>query len=174
MILMCQTDQLVQIFFDTVNYHYYIVYPPRFLEEYREWWDRRARREKVTLQWTALLASICACATQHLDLDVKPRIEAEMGEVAEKLTEKYNDLSRDLAGMIPNGRYHLLSVQRMLHIIYWYKSEARFVEAWHLIGAAVRESQELGNADTLCDHDASSNPISRLTQDIRVERAARI
>lgn len=32
----------------------------------------------------------------------------------------------------------------MLHTIYWYKVEARFIEAWHLIGAAVCEAQELG------------------------------
>ena len=155
MILTRQTDELVQIFFHTVNYHYYIVYPPRFLEEYQEWWERRARRQTVTLQWTALLVSICACATQHLDLDDKPRIEAGLGTVAEDLTVQYNDLSRELAGMIPNGRYHILSVQRMLHSIYWYKSEARFVEAWHLIGAAVRESQELGKANTVSDRGPS-------------------
>ena len=136
----------MQIFFNNVNYHYYIVYPPRFLEEYKEWWDRRARHEPVTLQWTSLLVVIIACATQHLDFDVKPRIEADLGEISEDLTERYNNLSRDLAAMIPNGRYHLINVQRMLHSIYWYKSEARFVEAWHLIGAAVREAQELGNA----------------------------
>lgn len=32
----------------------------------------------------------------------------------------------------------------MLHTIYWYKVEARFIEAWHLIGVAVCEAQELG------------------------------
>lgn len=150
-----QTDLFVQIFFNNVNYHYYIIYPPRFLEQYQEWWDRRAGHEPLNLQWTALLVVICACATQHLELDVKPRIEADLGEPAEQLTERYQQVSRELAGMIPNGRYHLINIQRMLHEIYWYKSEARFVEAWHLIGAAVRESQELGNATTLCDNRGS-------------------
>lgn len=91
---------------------------------------------------------ICACATQHLDLDIKPKIEADMGEVAEQLTERYHAAAQELSNAIPVGHYHLLNVQRMLHSIYWYKSEARFVEAWHLIGAAVRESQELGTSSS--------------------------
>jgi len=155
-------DLLVQIFFNNVNYHYYIVYPPRFLEEYKEWWDRRARHEPVTLQWTSLLVVIIACATQHLDFDVKPKIEADLGEISEDLTERYNNLSRDLAAMIPNGRYHLINVQRMLHSIYWYKSEARFVEAWHLIGAAVREAQELG-----LHADSESNGLPEFEREMR-------
>lgn len=96
------------------------------------------------MQWTSLLLTICSCATQHLHLDDKPQLESDFGESVDVLTERYLFAARELSNSIPDGHYHFLNVQRLLHAIYWYKSEARFVEAWHLIGAAVREAQELG------------------------------
>lgn len=127
-----------------VNYHYYIIYPNKFIEEHREWWERRARGDTLTLQWTYLVAMICACATQHLELDMKPGMEAELGNSMEELTVQYHQAGQEVGNAIPVGQCHLLSIQGMLHSIYWYKAEAKFVEAWHLIGAAVRDSQELG------------------------------
>lgn len=96
------------------------------------------------MQWTALLTIICACATQHLDVQTKSSVEVDLGGKADDLSEQYFDASRELAGVIPFGRYHLLNVQRMLHAIYWFKAEAKFAEAWDLIHSAVQESQELG------------------------------
>lgn len=81
---------------------------------------------------------------QHIDIDSRPNIERDFGGSADNLTELYHDLARELAHYIPASHFHLLNVQRMLHSIYWYKAEARFIEAWHLIGAAIRECQELG------------------------------
>lgn len=137
-------DKLIQIFMRNVNYHYYIIYPTKFIEEHHEWWERRASGREVTLQWTYLLAMVCACATQHIELDVKPGMEAELGKTMEELTVEYHEVGQDLGNLIPVRQCHLLSIQAMLHSIYWYKAEAKFVEAWHLIGAAVRDSQELG------------------------------
>ncbi|CAM1510088.1 Fc.00g004230.m01.CDS01 [Cosmosporella sp. VM-42] len=139
-----QMDALVQSFFNNVNYHYYIIYPPIFLQEYQSWWERRSQNRPLALQWTCLLVMVCACATQHLDVDNRPQVELNLGESANELTEQYHNIARELSSVIPSGRYHLLNVQRMLHSIYWFKAEARFVEAWHDIGAAVREAQELG------------------------------
>ncbi|KAF5020223.1 hypothetical protein F66182_7740 [Fusarium sp. NRRL 66182] len=137
-------DALVQNFFNTVNYHYYIIYPPTFLQEYQAWWERRSRDQTLSLQWTILLVMVCACATQHLDVEMRPIVEAELGEDPDKLTIVYHQAATDLGRAIPVGQCHLLNIQWMLHSIYWYKSEARFVEAWHVIGAAVREAHELG------------------------------
>ncbi|SPJ87092.1 uncharacterized protein FTOL_12117 [Fusarium torulosum] len=139
-----QMDALVQSFFNNMNYHYYIIYPPVFLQEYQEWWDRRSRNQSLSLQWTILLVMVCACATQHLDVDMKPIIEVQLSEPSDKLTVEYHKAATELGRVIPLGHCHLLNIQWMLHSIYWYKSEARFVEAWHVIGAAVREAHELG------------------------------
>ncbi|KAM0425056.1 hypothetical protein ACHAPT_009615 [Fusarium lateritium] len=139
-----QMDALVQSFFNNVNYHYYIIYPPIFLQEYQTWWDRRTSNKDVSLQWTILLVMVCACATQHLDVEMKPIVEVELAEAADTLTKEYHKAGTDLGRVIPVGHCHLLNIQWMLHSIYWYKAEARFVEAWHVIGAAVREAHELG------------------------------
>ncbi|RSL93389.1 hypothetical protein CEP52_013253 [Fusarium oligoseptatum] len=139
-----QMDALVQSFFNNVNYHYYIIYPPIFLQEYQKWWERRNSNQTVSLQWTILLVMVCACATQHLDVEMKPIVEVELAEAADTLTKEYHKAGTDLGRVVPVGHCHLLNVQWMLHSIYWYKAEARFVEAWHVIGAAVREAHELG------------------------------
>ncbi|KAM0389160.1 hypothetical protein ACHAQC_009038 [Fusarium culmorum] len=139
-----QMDALVQSFFNTVNYHYYIIYPPTFLQEYQTWWDRRSRNQTLSLQWTILLVMVCSCATQHLDVGIKPMVEIELSEPSDKLTVDYHSAATELGRVIPLGHCHLLNIQWMLHSIYWYKAEARFVEAWHVIGAAVREAHELG------------------------------
>ncbi|KAF4450273.1 putative transcriptional regulatory protein C1F7.11c [Fusarium austroafricanum] len=139
-----QMDALVQSFFSNMNYHYYIIYPPIFLQEYQQWWERRSRNQSLSLQWTILLVMVCACATQHLDLEIKPIVEAELSEPADKLSIEYHQAATELGRVIPLGHCHLLNIQWMLHSIYWYKSEAKFVEAWHVIGAAVREAHELG------------------------------
>ncbi|KAM0264610.1 hypothetical protein ACHAPA_008124 [Fusarium lateritium] len=139
-----QMDALVQSFFNNMNYHYYIIYPPVFLQDYQEWWDRRSRNQSLSLQWTILLVMVCACATQHLDVDMKPIVEVQLSEPSDKLTVEYHKAATELGRVIPLGHCHLLNIQWMLHSIYWYKSEARFVEAWHVIGAAVREAHELG------------------------------
>jgi hypothetical protein len=81
---------------------------------------------------------------QHLDVEEKPHIELDFSEASELHTKQYLQVSRELANSIPDGHFHLINVQRVLQAIHWYRAEARFVEAWYLIGAAVRESQELG------------------------------
>lgn len=143
-------DALVQNFFNNVNYHYYILYPPIFLQEYQSWWEKRAQNRPLSLQWTCLLLMVCACACQHLPIDMQEKLELEMSETAQQLTEKYHDTARELASVVPVGYYHIYNVQWLLHSTYWYKAEARFLECWHVLGAAAREAQELGN-DTILD-----------------------
>lgn len=120
-----------------------------FLEEYQTWWERRSKNQPLALQWTILLVMVCACATQHLDVETKPIVQVELGESSEKLTKDYHDAAEDLSRVIPPGHCHLLNIQWMLHSIYWYKAEARFVEAWHVISTAVREALELGEGRSL-------------------------
>ncbi|KAI9154844.1 putative transcriptional regulatory protein-like protein [Paramyrothecium foliicola] len=139
-----QLDTLLQFFFGTINNHYYIIYGPKFLEEYHRWWDRRLRNKPLNIQWTALLTVMCAAVIQHLHAESEAWKSLGYSGTPDQLTERMHQLGRTLAHSISARRYHLLNVQRVLHSIYWYKAEARFVEAWHDIGAAVREAQELG------------------------------
>ncbi|RDA89497.1 hypothetical protein CP533_6812 [Ophiocordyceps camponoti-saundersi (nom. inval.)] len=138
------TDSLVQNFLNSVNYHYYIIYPPSFLDEYRQWWASRSDNQPLGLQWTCLLLMVCACSAQYTDVDLQRQLEQDLGESTQRLTESYHNAARELHSVIPVGNNHIFNVQSLLHSCYWYKSEARFVECWHVLSAAVREAQELG------------------------------
>ncbi|KAI6778690.1 putative transcriptional regulatory protein-like protein [Emericellopsis cladophorae] len=156
-----QMDGLLQMFFNNVNYHYYIIYPPRFLEEYQQWWDRTTKQQPVTLQWTCLLIMMLSCAMQHVDAEMKVNLEQRLGDSADSLSKRYYDTVKDLAVAITSGRYHVINVQRTLHSIYWHKAEAQFPEAWHGIGEAVREAQELGF------HSESDDGLPEFEREVR-------
>ncbi|TWU78202.1 hypothetical protein ED733_007866 [Metarhizium rileyi] len=144
---------LVQNFLTDANFHYYIIYPPSFLEEYRTWWSLRSENRPLGMQWTCLLLMVCACSTQYANLELQRKLEMELGQNPQKLTEQYHNAARELHGAIPVGNNHLLNVQSLLHSCYWYKSEARFVECRHVLSAAIREAQELGiHKETVAGH----------------------
>ncbi|KAG6033711.1 hypothetical protein E4U41_006844 [Claviceps citrina] len=137
-------DAMVQNFVNNVNFHYYILYPPSFLEEYRAWWSCRSENRPLGLQWTCLLLTVCACSTQYTDVELERKLTTDLGLSTRKLTEQYHNAARELHSVIPVRSKHLLNVQSLLHSCFWYKSEARFVECWHVLSAAIREAQELG------------------------------
>ncbi len=87
---------------------------------------------------------MCACSAQYTDAELQQKLEADLGESTQRLTEAYHNAHRELHSVIPVGHNHLLNVQSLLHSCYWYKSEARFVECWHVLSTAIREAQELG------------------------------
>ncbi|KHN93799.1 uncharacterized protein MAM_08326 [Metarhizium album ARSEF 1941] len=147
------TDALVQNFLTHVNLHFYIIYPPSFLEDYRAWWSLRSENRPLGMQWTCLLLMVCACSAQHADAQLERKLEVDLGQSTQKLAEKYHNAGRELHGAIPVGNNHLLNVQSLLHSCYWYRSEARFVECWHVLSALIREAQELGiHKETVSGH----------------------
>lgn len=137
-------DTLVQNFLNNVNFHYYIVYPPSFLERYQQWWTDRAENKPLGIQWTCLLLMVCACASQYTDLELQKKLELDLGDRVQRLTEQYHEAARELGSIIPIGYSHIINVQQLLHSCYWFKSEAKFVECWHVLNSAIREAQELG------------------------------
>ncbi|KAI9147758.1 putative transcriptional regulatory protein [Paramyrothecium foliicola] len=156
------TDALVQNFLKNVNFHYYIIYPQAFIEEYLAWWNDRADNRPLGLQWTCLLMMICACSTQYTDEELQQRLENDLSETTQVLTERYHAAARELHGVVPISSSHLLNVQQLLHSCYWYKSEVRFVECWHVLSLAIREAQELG-----IHHEASSGEMPEFEREMR-------
>ncbi|RBQ99247.1 hypothetical protein VDGD_20094 [Verticillium dahliae] len=136
-------DSMIQNFLSNVNYYYYIVYPPNFLTEYHGWWADRAANRPLGLPWTCLLIMVCACSVQHTDAEMGASLEADLGRTVQQLTDLYHDAARELHSAIPVGNTHMFTVQYLLHSCYWFKAEARFVECWHVLGAAIREGQNL-------------------------------
>lgn len=89
---------------------------------------------------------VCACSAQHADAHLQRKLQHDLGEPTQALAATFHNAARELHSVIPVGNNHLLNVQSLLHSYYWYQSEARFVECWHVLGAAVREVQELGRS----------------------------
>jgi hypothetical protein len=141
--LTATSDTLVQNFLNNVNYHYYIIYPPSFLEQYQQWWTARAENRPLSVQWTCLLLTVCACASQYTDVELQEKLESGLGDTIKRITERFHEAARELGSAVPLGYSHLTNIQQLLHSCYWFKSEARFAECWHVLNSAVREAQEL-------------------------------
>ncbi|KAK2589492.1 hypothetical protein QQS21_012833 [Conoideocrella luteorostrata] len=142
-------DALVHIFLNDINYHYYIIYPPVFLQDYHIWWDRVHKKSPLSLQYTCLLAATCAIVLQHADPSTANTlldgVDRELlGDTLEAAADRLHAAARALASVIPIGHHHHLNVQRLLHSCYWYQTEARFPLAWHALSAAILEARELG------------------------------
>ncbi|KAH8173422.1 fungal specific transcription factor domain-containing protein [Sarocladium implicatum] len=157
-----QLDALVDKFFTTVNLHYFIINEPIFRKDYREWWLARPQRKNIRLQWTCLLLMVCACTIQQVEEGERLRIEESLGDTSDKLADRFHNAARELGGVIPVGKYHLHNVLWRLHSSYWFKAEAKFLEAWHVLGEAIREGQELG-----LHQESSLAGLTSIEQEIR-------
>lgn len=83
-------------------------------------------------------------SAQYLDANTKRNIEFELAEKVQDLTERLHMAAIRLSGTIVPGYGGLDQVQQLFLTASWFKSEARFTESWHALGAAIREAQELG------------------------------
>ncbi|KAF4216513.1 hypothetical protein CNMCM8980_005873 [Aspergillus fumigatiaffinis] len=138
------TDILVQHYIRETNSQYYCLYPPTFLSDYSAWWSGKTSGQPLTAEFTCLLIRTCACATLFLDPGVKQKLEMELGESVESLSERYHHAAKQLSSTIPPGKGGLTQVQQLFLTASWYKAEALFVESWHALSSAIHEAQELG------------------------------
>ncbi|KAK2592054.1 hypothetical protein QQS21_010254 [Conoideocrella luteorostrata] len=156
------TDALVQNFLNSVNFHSYIIYPSSFLEEYQTWWSLRSGDRPLGLQWTCLLLTVCACSAQYAEAELQQKLEMDLGQTAQKFSERFHSAARELHSVVPVGNNHPLNVQSLLHSCYWYRSEARFVESWHVLSTAVREAQEIG-----IHQETATGPMPEFDREMR-------
>jgi hypothetical protein len=140
--LTARADMVIQNFFKHPNYHYYMVYPPQFTEEYMKWWDRRKQKQTLSIAFTSLLLRACACSLQYLEIELRPRI-AELGDL-QTLTEKLHDAACKVNDTMTPGEGGLFQVQQLIMMSWWFKSETRFHESWHALAQAYLSAQELG------------------------------
>ncbi|KAF4438743.1 hypothetical protein FACUT_4691 [Fusarium acutatum] len=141
-----QLDALIEAFFSNVNHHYNFIHPPAFIRQYVNWSCRSQQRCVQDLQLTTLIFMMCACVTQHLDIDAQ--------QPPKDVSKAYHDAGTRLAEAIPAGSYHLINLQWKVLSICWFKGEAKFTEAWHTIGLAVQEAYELGRPFIMNDVDS--------------------
>ncbi|RHZ43209.1 uncharacterized protein CDV56_100492 [Aspergillus thermomutatus] len=138
------TDILVQHYIRETNSQYYCLYPPMFLRDYSTWWSGKASGQPLTSEFTCLLLRTCACSALFLDAGLRQKLEMELGESVESLSERYHHAAKQLSSTIAPGKGRLTQVQQLFLTASWYKAEAMFVESWHALSSAIHEAQELG------------------------------
>lgn len=83
-------------------------------------------------------------SAQYLEESLKRRLEIELGEKAQSMTERWHAAAQKLSSSIPRGAGGVVQVQQLFLESSWWKSEANMVEAWHSLSSAIREAQEIG------------------------------
>jgi hypothetical protein len=95
------------------------------------------------LEWTSLLLTVCACALQYADADLRQTLVTDLGETAEALSTRYHGAGMDLSSLVRAGQGGLAHLQQLLHSSYWYKSSGALIECWHMLNTSSREAREL-------------------------------
>lgn len=137
-------DLLVDSFFEDANFHYYIIHTQSFRDDYGRWWANRQARQHLDAAFTCLVLRICACSLQYIDSDAKRSFESEMLQSVQDLKEKYHEAAQDLSRALHPGSGGIANVQQLLLCSFWFKSESKYVDAWHALGNTIHEAQEQG------------------------------
>jgi hypothetical protein len=127
-----------------------MIHPKSFAREYHVWWEDRTEGRPLGLEWTSVLLMICACSTLFPSAKFQKRLERNLGDSCETLSERFHTTGRALHSAVPINHNHIFKVLKLVHSCYWFKSKARFGEAWHVLDAAIREAQELRKSRTRC------------------------
>lgn len=143
---------LVQNFLDNANFQYYAIFPEQLRDQSSQWWEARTAGRRLNIELTCLLIRVCAVASQYLDDSLKQRLEIELGETTQDMTERFHAAARKLSSSIRRGAGGLVQVQQLFLESSWWKSEANMVESWHSLSSAIREAQELGRISSCRGH----------------------
>ncbi|POS69434.1 hypothetical protein DHEL01_v212172 [Diaporthe helianthi] len=136
-------DILVQNYLETANLQYYPVFPEQLRGQSAKWWETRAAGQKLSPELTCLLLRVCAISTQYLESCLLQRLESELGEKAQTMTDRFHKAAQKLSASIPQGKGGVVNVQQLFLAAKWYKGEACMVESWHALSVAIRAAQEI-------------------------------
>lgn len=137
-------DLIVQRYLGITNFIYYCLHPPTFSGDYAAWWSDRAKGKSLKPEFTCLLIRVCACALQYLDMEIQQKLESDLGESVQSLSEGYHHAARQLSNTISPGKGGLAQIQQLFLTGAWFKSESLFVETWHTLSSCIHEAQEMG------------------------------
>jgi hypothetical protein len=84
----------VQYFLKEVNYQYYILFPLKSSQDYAAWWTKRTNGQKLGAAFTSLLFRVCACATQSVGGELRKKLEIELGEKTQGLSQRYHEAAQ--------------------------------------------------------------------------------
>ena len=71
-------------------------------------------------------------------------VEFELACSSQAITKKFDGAADQISMAFNTPKTCLQRVQELFLKAAWLKSESRMVEAWHVLGRAIHEAQELG------------------------------
>lgn len=98
----------------------------------------------TTIAFTSLILRVCSNAIQFLPKDGRERLESELGDSATDLSQVYHEAANSLSDLLQPGVAGLINAQQLFLGATWLKTEANFVESWHMLASSVRQAQEIG------------------------------
>ncbi len=107
-------------------------------------WKDRSEKKTLSPELTCLILRICACSAQYLPPDLRTSIQLEFNTNGETLSQRFHEAAQKLSATITPGTGGLTQIQQVFVSAFWFKSESRWIESWHALGAAIREAQEIG------------------------------
>ncbi|KAJ5535578.1 fungal specific transcription factor domain-containing protein [Penicillium frequentans] len=145
-------EALVDFFFREVNWHYSIL-EILYFDSLFSRWPPTGQMEAVNYLQTAelsmelryfpsLLFQVIALALQFLPNDRGLLAKSSLTGVASSQT--YSDLGDELLSRLGRPGFALAAVQADFLRSSWLKNFGRGIEAWHAVGCAIRQAQELG------------------------------
>jgi hypothetical protein len=78
---------------------------------------------------------------------LRSTLETELGENIQELSKRYHRTAQSLSITIGAGKGGLIQVQQLLLAAWWLKSDAQFIDSWHVLASSIHEAQELGLHD---------------------------
>lgn len=137
-------DGLVDHYLKHVNSIYSVVHSSTFLKDYVTWFRDRMNGQCLDPAFTCLLLQICASAAQQPSESLRLQMEYELAESCVDLSRKLHHAAEALGRSLSPGDGGVQNVLRLLIAAATSKTEGRVTDAWHYVGAAVREQQECG------------------------------
>jgi hypothetical protein len=146
-VLTVLADVLVLHALENIGYARIILYPNQVLDRYKTWWPMR--RQKKDLNFASIILRLCSLALQFLPTRLREHIEYELGDSVQSLTERYHDAAKRLSDYSASTAGEMGHVQQLFLTAVWFKGEGCYAKAWHCMGAAIREAQELGKFSSM-------------------------
>ncbi|KAE8164297.1 hypothetical protein BDV40DRAFT_298561 [Aspergillus tamarii] len=143
-------QQLVDIFFSEVNWHYFILERFYFDDLFSRWQSTETRSVNylstqelsIELQYfPALLFQVVALSLQFLPPEALALTQLSSPELSSSY--KYSELGDELVTVLGRHGVALTAVLADFVRAAWLKNFGRGIEAWHSAGNAIRQAQEL-------------------------------
>lgn len=139
-------EALVNFFFEEVNWHYFILERLYFDDLFSRWPPgeqtgpvRYLKPAELTAElqyFPSLLFQVIALALQFLPPDHDMFVELSQAEINSSQT--YSDLGHEILSLLGRPGFTLTAVQADFLRSSWLKNYGKGVEAWHVIGYAIR------------------------------------